>query len=207
MATATGFNQMLQSLAQVDFFTTLLPFVLTYVLLFFVTQGIFKRMDIFPEGKQKTAAAVVSLAFAFYTARFLVMNPVFQQFFLQYLGRVSLIVIGLLGLLIVLSFVGYDLVKKDKNGDATLVGWILILIAIGAFWVSGGMRIFFPSATQSSMMNTFINLLNFGFESGLIWIVVVLGLLLATMRGDNGNGRSPSLALPIADRGDEDNGA
>lgn len=194
MAAATGFNQMLQSLAQMDFFSGVLPFVLTYVLFFFITKGLFKRMDIFPEDNETTAAAIVSLAFAFYTARFLLMNPTFQQFFLQYLGRVALIVIGLLGLLIVLAVVGYDLLRDD-NDDAALIGWVLVLLAVGAFWVSGGMAIFFPGQTSNQLWNSVMDVLRFAFRSGLIWMVLVIALLLATMRGDNGD--RTRVAMPM----------
>lgn len=160
---------------EMGFFTGVLPFVISYTLFFFLLREI--KLFGKDSNKNDQFAAILSIAFAFFTAQFLVENPIFQQFFVDYLGRLTILIIGLLGLLILIGFVGIDL---RKNG---LVGAILAVLAITAFAVSGGIRSFFPLETQNESLAILFSLIDFMFETGLIFILVIIALLYFTMGG------------------------
>lgn len=160
---------------EMGFFTGVLPFVISYTLFFFLLREI--KLFGKDNNKNDQFAAILSIAFAFFTAQFLVENPIFQQFFVDYLGRLTILIIGLLGLLILIGFVGIDL---RKNG---LVGAILAVLAITAFAVSGGIRSFFPLETQNESLAILFSLIDFMFETGLIFILVIIALLYFTMGG------------------------
>jgi len=184
-AANTGFNNLLQIMADNGFFSGLLPFVVAYVL-FFLT---LKRIPIFDqEDSDNRFAAVLSVVFAFFVAQFLVTNPAYQAFFVDYLGAIAVSVIGLLGLLVVLAFIGLDIGTNDDDARG-IYGLILTGIVVLAFFVTGGGRIFIPDDINSEALEQF---LSFTVDSGLIWIVVVAGLIYWTLSdSSSSNSLSP----------------
>jgi hypothetical protein len=102
--TPPGFEQLLASGSDIGLFSGILPFIITYTIFFFLI----RRIGLL-EDNNDTFAAILAIAFAFYTSRFIIMNPGYQQFMLDYVSRIALITVGLLGLLVVLAFVGLDL--------------------------------------------------------------------------------------------------
>ncbi len=169
-----GFNNLLEIMAENGFFSGLLPFVVAYVL-FFLT---LKRIPLFEEedGENKFAA-VLSVVFAFFVAQFLVTNPAYQTFFVEYLGAIAVSVIGLLGLLVVLAFIGLDIGTSDSESRG-IYGLILTGIVVLAFFVTGGGRIFIPEDINSQALEQFVS---FTVDSGLIWVLVVAGLIYWTL--------------------------
>lgn len=171
---AGGFNTLIQTMADQGFFSGLLPFVVAYVL-FFLT---LKRVPLFEqEDGDNRFAAVLSVVFAFFVAQFLVTNPAYQQFFIEYLGAIAVTVIGLLGLLVVLAFIGLDIGTSESESRG-LYGLILTAIVVLAFFVTGGGQIFIPDNINNQYVEQFIS---FAVDSGLIWIAVVAGLIYWTL--------------------------
>lgn len=182
---AGGFNNLLEIMTKQGFFSGLLPFVVAYVL-FFLT---LKRIPLFnEEDGDNRFAAVLSVVFAFFVSQFLVNNPAYQQFFVDYLGAIAVTVIGLLGLLVVLAFIGLD-IGTDNSQSRALYGLILTGIVILAFFVTGGGRIFIPDDINSQAIEQLVNV---AVDSGLIWILVVAGLIYWTLSdGSSDSSLSP----------------
>ena len=190
--TPPGFEQLLASGSDIGLFSGILPFIITYTIFFFLI----RRIGLLDENND-TFAAILAIAFAFYTSRFIIMNPGYQQFMLDYVSRIALITVGLLGLLVVLAFVGLDL-SSDVQG----LGYIMALIVIVAFTVSGGV----PVIAGDGALGQVQELFNWLINSGTIWILAVLGLLGWTLRDsdDNDNdGGLPELFSAIGNGGNE----
>ena len=184
--TPPGFEQLLASGSDIGLFTGILPFIITYTIFFFLI----RRIDLLKDNND-TFAAILAIAFAFYTSRFIIMNPGYQQFMLDYVSRIALITVGLLGLLVVLAFVGLDL-SSDVQG----LGYIMALIVIVAFTVSGGV----PVIAGDGALGQVQELVNWLINSGTIWILAVLGLLGWTLKDsddEDDNGGLPGLFSAI----------
>lgn len=184
--TPPGFEQLLASGSDIGLFSGILPFIITYTIFFFLI----RRIGLL-EDNNDTFAAILAIAFAFYTSRFIIMNPGYQQFMLDYVSRIALITVGLLGLLVVLAFVGLDL-SSDVQG----LGYIMALIVIVAFTVSGGV----PVIAGDGALGQVQELVNWLINSGTIWILAVLGLLGWTLKDsddEDDNGGLPELFSAI----------
>lgn len=167
----TGFNELLGTLAQADFFTGVLPFVVTYVLFFMVL----KQVHLFDDER---APAIISVAVAFFMARFIVLNPVYQTFFVEYFGRLVIGMLGLLGLFTILAMGGWGEEIFKRKG---LLALMLIMVG-AAFTVSGGANAFFPQLDNVSGITSQLSALL--LDTGLIWIIAVVALLAWTMKED-----------------------
>jgi hypothetical protein len=175
-----SFGGLMETLTGIDFFTGLLPFVITYTVFFFIlrylaTQVLFEEWS--DGNKPDQFAAILSIAFAFFTANFIMNQPWAAAFFSQYLGRLTVIIVGLLGLLALLGFVGIDL-DSTKTG----VGWVMALLVIAAFAVSGGVSSILPVSSRNAAVAYFSSGLSYMIDSGLIFLVLIVGLLYYTMR-------------------------
>lgn len=168
MATVTGFNQLLQAMANADFFTGILPFLLTYIITFLAVQRL-------PLLKEKDAAdkrkfsALISIIIAFFVANFLVQNPAYQAFFSAYLGRIVIGMVGILGFLVLVGLIGWDMGNVKKP----LMGAVLIFFAVAAFGLSGGVFAFIPESQLPLVGMTLREMFRFTIESGLIWLIVI----------------------------------
>lgn len=187
--TPPGFETILQSGADVGLFSGILPFIITYTIFFFLI----RRIELLDDNND-TFAAILGIAFAFYTSRFIVANPAYQDFMLNYISRIALITVGVLGLLVVLAFVGMDL--ADKQG----LGYLMALIVIVAFTVSGGMPIIFGEGALGTVNQVF----NWLVESGTIWVLAVLALLGWTLKDheDDSDGGLPELFDALGSSGE-----
>lgn len=171
MATPPTFSQLLQSGSEVGLFSGILPFIIAYTIFFFLIRRIKLLND-----NNDTFAAILAIAFAFYTSRFTMMYG-YETFILQYMSRIALITVGILGLLVVLAFVGMDL--SDNQG----LGYVMALIVIVAFTVSGGI----PVIAGEGALGQISQLVTYMLETGLVWVVAVLGLLWWTLKDDDGD--------------------
>lgn len=168
-----GFNTLLEQMAAMDFFTGVLPFVLTYVILYAALEEVpvISDKDNFPP--------LIAIIGAFFVARFIVVNPVYQSFFVEYFGQLVIGLMGFIGLLILLAFTGYNL--GENGGFRTpLVVMIMLLIVGAAFTSAGGLGFALPPLSQLGLSQMF----GWAMESGLIWIVAVgLALWWASSEG------------------------
>lgn len=180
-------------MAAADFFTGLLPFVASYILFFLAL----KRVPLFSENdNQDRFAALISIVFAFFVARFVTENPVYQEFFVEYLGFIAITIIGLLGLLIVLAMVG---IKTGSSDDSTtLWGATLALIVLAGFFVTGGPSILIPEGLEGNI-GILIDIFNFTVESGLIWVLVIGAVIAWTLSDDTNNNSENGIGDAIGD--------
>lgn len=171
-AGAAGFSILLENLAQLDFFTLVLPFVLSYIVFFLAV----KQLDLF----ERQHAALIAVISSFFTAQFIATNPFYQTFFIEYFGQLTIGLAGLLGLFVLLGLVGW----KRSVAKGPFMGIIVIAITGAAFTSSGG---FGPPAVQ----NAELDLSAVGpllFDTGLIWILVIGAVILWISKDDSDNG-------------------
>lgn len=176
--TAAGFSTLLETMAQMDFFTLVLPFVLSYAVFYLAL----RQVDLFSavDEDSNKFAALVSVIASFFVAQFIAVNPWYRQFFVEYFGALTIGIVGILGLLIILGLFGWDL-------DIFRRPWMaLIFIAItgAAFTRAGG---FGPSRVDSlPALN--VDLASLLFDTGLIWLLVIaLVIVWITYEGPDKN--------------------
>ena len=186
---AGSFGQLMQSLENVGFFTGLLPFVITYTIFFFMLRKVGEQI-LDNKGRAQQFAAILSIAFAFFTSRFIVMNPVYQQFFTQYLGRFTVLAVGFLGLLVILGWFGIELESMGTG----IWGGIAALFVGALFVVSGGLNAsLLPTGSQNQIISTIVGVLNWSINTGVIFIFLIIGLLYWSLGDPTENGDEDSL--------------
>ncbi|PSH01349.1 MAG: hypothetical protein BRC26_03740 [Nanohaloarchaea archaeon QH_8_44_6] len=166
-------------MAQIDAFTGLLPFILTYVVLYAALKEVpvIEDNDKFPP--------LIAIIGAFFVARFIVANPYYQDFFVTFFGKLVVGLIGFIGLLILLAFTGFEV----GDSDIPLLMILMIAIAGAAFTSAGG---FGPPWNLSILSSAELSsLIGFTIDSGLIWIFIVGGALL-WVSGDENDGDGPT---------------
>lgn len=191
---ATGFNELIRTFMAQDVFTGVLPFVLTYVILFL---GV-KRVPIFKteDGRGEQFAALVSVVGAFYVARFLITRTFYQEFFIKYFGQFAVGMVGLLGLMTILAFLGIDLDPESTPFNNPLLILVAISIAGAAFTSAGG---FGPPILETAQIGALAPIINGMVESGLIWALVIGGVLWWTMSDGGDGGDGPSMRRMLLD--------
>lgn len=167
MVEVAGFNQVLQTLAQLDFFTLLLPFLLAFALFYFLVKNIPLWDNFDDDGMQDKLAGVIALSASFFVAYFLSQTPAYQMFFVDYFGRLTIALVGLLGLLILLGFAGIDVGKPIP-----IIVILAALALLGAFGVSGGFEPFLPEHLLWFEAEQVVSIL---FETGLIYLLLIAG--------------------------------
>ncbi|QKQ98882.1 hypothetical protein GKQ38_05165 [Candidatus Nanohaloarchaea archaeon] len=173
---ATGFAALITTLEGVDFFTLLLPFLVTYVVLLFGVRQIGHLED-------SNVPPVVALAGAFFLAFFLANNPGYQSFFTQYWARIAIGMMGVLGLGAILGLAGWGNVLSDSKP----LGMLVLIAGFAVFARTGGLEaiIPLPDTTVQQMVNTVLS-------SPLIWLVP-LGFVMywtSPSSGDDDDGSS-----------------
>ena len=166
--TAAGFSTLLETMAQMDFFTLVLPFVLSYTVFYLAL----RQVDLFSavDDESNKFAALVSVIASFFVAQFIAVNPWYQTFFVEYFGSLTIGMVGILGLLIVLGLFNWDLGIFKKPWMAL----IFISIAGAAFTRAGG----FGPPRVDSLPTTDIDLGSLLIDTGLIWILVIAGVIV-----------------------------
>lgn len=188
-----SFGGVLESLGGIDFFSGILPFVITYTVFFFILRYIADEVlfDGWDNNKPDQFAAILAIAFAFFTAEFIMNQPWAATFFSQYLGRLTLIIVGLLGFLAVLGFVGMDL-----NSQKTGIGAVLAVLVLAVFSVSGGLSTLLPSGSDNEAISLLADAVAYSIDTGLIFILLIVGLLYYTMRDPGDGGSSTDWFTP-----------
>lgn len=162
-----GFNETLLFLGQeIDFFTGILPFLISFVLF----DQILKQVDLFggSDAFEKKPRKILSLSFAALVTYFVITTPLYQQFFVQYFGRLAIGIIGLLGLVMLLAMVGWNPTEHPVNGFIILA----LLLAFGAFSVSNGLFAFLPTQSLAFGMSL-QEIFAFIVDSGLGYIIII----------------------------------
>ena len=104
----TGFNDFIDLLAQTDFFSSIIPFVLSFIVFYLAL----KKAPLFRDNER--SSLVVSLASAFVFANFAIANPAYGTFYQNFLAGVTITVLLVAGFLVALADVGVD---GHEEGD------------------------------------------------------------------------------------------
>ncbi|MFB6145983.1 MAG: hypothetical protein ABEJ99_05800 [Candidatus Nanohaloarchaea archaeon] len=165
---ASGIVTILQSAAQNDFFTLLLPFLLSYIVFFLAL----KNVPIVGNADNKTKmSAIISVILSLFTVYFLYQNPVYQSFFVGYSARIAIGMVGILGLLVFLGILGIDMDGKE----VPIITILVIAGATGAFFMSKGIYAFLPRAAIPVIGYTPRQIFDFLMNSGLLYLVIIGG--------------------------------
>jgi hypothetical protein len=124
----------------------------------------------------------LALILAFFTARFIAANPVDLTFFTDFFGRVTLGIIGLLGLFTILAFAGYEDKIFNKLGLA-----ILLTAGAGFTFFYLGFR---PVFNDIGLLAAAESILFWMLETGAIWAVVVAVVIWLVIREPGSSGES-----------------
>jgi hypothetical protein len=169
-------------MSQLDFFTLVLPFVLSYTIFFLAL----KQIELFKEGDDDKFPALVAVIASFFVAQFIATNPYYSQFFVQYFGKITIGLIGILGLFVLLGFVGW----KQKTAKGPGLALVIISIVGAAFVSAGG----FGEPWNVSLPIGDVNLQSLLLDSGLIWLLIIGGVLYWVSSEDNDKGGGANMA-------------
>ncbi|MFO7793941.1 MAG: hypothetical protein R6V35_03105 [Candidatus Nanohaloarchaea archaeon] len=165
--TAAGFSTLLETMAQMDFFTLVLPFILSYTIFFLAL----KQVNLFTDQDDDNKfASLIAVVASFFVAQFIATNPWYQSFFVDYFGALTVGLVGILGLFIVLAFAGWE----RHSTWAPLLGILSIAVAGAAFVNAGGF------GEPYNIENDVITNVNWAYlllDTGLIWIILIGGVL------------------------------
>ncbi len=178
---AAGFSTLLETMAQLDFFTLVLPFVLSYTIFFLAL----KQLSLFEEEGEKFSALVAVVA-SFFVAQFIATNPWYQDFFVDYFGALTVGLIGILGLFILLAFSGWNI----STAQSPVLGILVIAIAGAAFMTAGGF------GEPYDIQNDVVTDVNWGallLDTGLIWILIIGSVLWWLSSGNDTQGGGPDM--------------
>lgn len=173
MAEIAGFNQLLAYMSEADVFSGVLPFLLSYIVFFLVMQRLPLLNGDENDLDAQKYSALISLILAFFVANFLTQNPMYQSFFSNYLGTIMIGMVGILGVMVMLELTGYDVTDWHQPG----FGILILAGAIAAFFVSGGVTAYIPGDELPNLAGAG-EAFNYLLESGLIWLIVIGGVVL-----------------------------
>lgn len=174
---AAGFSTLLETMAQLDFFTLVLPFVLSYTIFFLAL----RQVDLFENSDENRFEALIAIVASFFVAQFIATNPWYQDFFVEYFGALTVGLVGILGLFILLAMMGWD--RGDSWGPGLAI--VAISIAGAAFLTAGG---FGEPYGISDDIVTDLNWAALLLDTGLIWILIIGGVLWWLSKDGSGNG-------------------
>jgi len=187
---ATGFSNLIQSMVQQDIFSLVLPFLLSYIVFFLALQ----RVPILKDSESDTNkfSALIAIIFAFFVAYFLTLNPQYQGFFPEYLGRITIGLIGLLGLATVIAFIGFD----DAYLKSPLIAIICIIVVLSAWTMSGGAFAFLPESALPVIGVSIADIGHMLFDNGIIYLLVI-GLALYWVTAETDSDDDDSTAADV----------
>jgi hypothetical protein len=171
---ASGFSNILSLLTGVDAFSLLFPFLLAWMLYY----AMIEKSKIFDDTSLNNAPPIMAMLLAFFTARFLVIQPFYQTFFSQFFGRVVIGLASILGLFALLGMSGISISDNDDLND--YIKWIAAAMAGAAFiWAGGfGPAIFGPEAVSGPLGEV----LSFLLSGPVLMALAVGGAMLYIMR-------------------------
>lgn len=185
MAEVSGFSNIISLLTSADAFSLLFPFLLAWMLYY----AAIEKVDLFKQGSGlENAPPVMAMILAFFTARFLVMRPFYQTFFSDFFGKVVIGLASLLGLYTLAAFAGFNL-NDNSNHKKYILGLAAMMAGAAFIWAGGFGPAMFGFEDASGAIGTIISAT---FETGLIWLLVIAGAMLAVMMPGNSNGEDKS---------------
>lgn len=160
-----------------------------------------EKIDLFKEDSGlENAPPVMAMILAFFTARFLVMRPFYQTFFSDFFGKVVIGLASLLGLYTLAAFAGFNISDYSDDNENPYILYLAVMMAGAAFiWAGGFGPAMFGFEDASGAIGAIISAT---FETGLIWLLVIAGAMLAVMMPGNLNGEDDS-SQDDSDDGDE----
>ena len=183
---ATGFSSLIQSMVQQDIFTLVLPFLLSYVVFFLALQRVPILKEEGDDAYTRKFSSLIAIIFAFFVVYFLTLNPQYQTFFPEYLGRITIGLIGLLGLATIVAFVSND----SDYLKSPLIFIIIIIVVISAWTMSGGAFAFLPATSLPVIGLSIADIGGLLFDNGIIYLIVIgvaLYWVSSEAEDDNGN--------------------
>ncbi len=161
---AVTFSGIIQTWAEMDIFTVVLPFFLSLLLFNFIL----RNLEIFDSDNfgEKTAG-LIAVVLSLFVAQFLVANPYYQSFFTDYFARIAIGIAGLLGLLIFLSYAGV------KPGKIPIITAIVVAGAVGAFGMSRGFSAFLPTSQLPIFNVSLRQIFQASLEYGVVYIIII----------------------------------
>jgi hypothetical protein len=177
---ASGFSNVLSLLTGVDAFSLLFPFLLAWMLYY----AMIEKSEIFDETSLESAPPIMALLLAFFTARFLVIQPFYQTFFSQFFGRVVIGLASILGLFALLGMSGISISDRDDVNSA--VKYIAAAMAGAAFiWAGGfGPAIFGPEALTGPLGQV----VGFLFSGPVLMTIAVAAAMIYIVYAGDRNG-------------------
>lgn len=169
-----GFNEALQNAAQVDLFTGIIPFLIIFVLSFLAL----KEAPLIGAGENgnQSVPLILALLLAGLFSNFLLQNPVYQSFSTQFVGRLGLGLLALIGVYLFAGFTPYD---PDFDDQAKLfVAILAALIALGAFAGAGGLGLYLPDVMVPGLEIRTSSISEFIFEEGGWALAIPLAVIL-----------------------------
>lgn len=185
-----GFNEALRNAAQVDLFTGIIPFLILFIL-FYLSLG--KAPLIGGDENAGFTPLILALLLAGLFSNFLIQNPVYQSFTTQFVARIGLGLLGLIGIYVLIGFTPYD---PNLNDDATaLVAILATVVALASFVGAGGLGLYLPDIMPPGLELNTGGISEFIFEEGgwalFIPLAVVLYFVFSALAneevGDTGN--------------------
>jgi hypothetical protein len=149
---ATGaIGQGIEILQQVGFFQYVLPFLLTFAIVYGVLEKINLLGKTDDQGNRegdagKKVHAIVALSIAFFVTVFTPAGTSLATFFTNYFGGLSVALVGVLGALVLYGLVFGKSPSDGDNFPSKAVTWLVLLIAVAIFLGWGGLGFLFPGA-------------------------------------------------------------
>jgi hypothetical protein len=171
-------------MVQQDIFSLVLPFLLSYIVFFLALQKVPILSD--NETNTRKFSSLIAIIFAFFVAYFLTLNPQYQAFFPEYLGRITIGLIGILGLAIILAFVGFN----NKHLKSPLMAIISIIVVLSAWTMSGGAFAFLPESALPVIGLSIAEVGHLLFDNGIIYLLLIgVALYWVSNEGDDSDDR------------------
>jgi len=173
-------------MVQQDIFTLVLPFLLSYVVFFLALQRVPILKEEGDDAYTRKFSSLIAIIFAFFVVYFLTLNPQYQTFFPEYLGRITIGLIGLLGLATIVAFVSND----SDYLKSPLIFIIIIIVVISAWTMSGGAFAFLPATSLPVIGLSIADIGGLLFDNGIIYLIVIgvaLYWVSSEAEDDNGN--------------------
>jgi hypothetical protein len=159
------FAGIIQTWAEMDVFTVVLPFLLSLALFNFILQG----LEIFDNDNALSGKTpgIIALILSLFVAQFLVANPYYQSFFTDYFARIAIGIAGLLGLLVFLGYAGV------KPSSIPLVTILVVAGTVGAFAMSRGFDAFLPTVQIPLLNASPRGIFGALMDSGFLYIAII----------------------------------
>jgi len=184
VAEVSAFSNLISLLTGVDAFTLLFPFLLAWMLYY----AMIDKSSIFDDTELSNAPPIVAMILAFFTARFLVMQPFYQTFFSDFFGKIVIGLASILGLFTLLGMSGMEVSGNDDLND--YVKFIAAAMAGAAFiWAGGFGPAIFGTGDVAEVIT---GIINYTVSSGLIWLLVIGGAVAVVMLPESSQSSSQS---------------